>query len=89
MNRDLRESLKMFGEKYNKMNAEAYIESSHHQGLFDTLGDEFTKNDVIAQCMKQGVHSKVKTIIWRWKKDRVIDKIGNDRYKKIKKNAQN
>lgn len=85
MDRDLYESLKMFGEKYNKLNAEAYIEAKHHQSLYETLSDEFTKNDVIAQCIKMGVHSKVKVILWRWKKDKVIEKKGNDIYKKLKK----
>lgn len=85
MDRDLEESLKMFGEKYNKLQNEATVEASHHQGLFESLGDEFTKNDVIEQCMKQGVHSKVKMIIYRWKKDKVIMKVNNDTYKKLKK----
>ena len=85
MDRDLEESLKMFGEKYNKLQNEATVEASHHQGLFESLGDEFTKNDVIEQCMKQGVHSKVKMIIYRWKKDKVITKVNNDTYKKLKK----
>ena len=85
MDRDLEESLKMFGEKYNKLQNEATVESKRHQGLFESLGDEFTKNDVIEQCMKQGVHSKVKVIIYRWKKDKVITKVNNDTYKKLKK----
>lgn len=85
MDRDLEESLKMFGEKYNKLQNEATVESKRHQGLFESLGDEFTKNDVIEQCMKQGVHSKVKVIIYRWKKDKVITKVNNETYKKLKK----
>ena len=55
------------------------------KGLFELLPDEFKKNDVIAACMKMGVHSKVKTIIYRWKKDKVITKVNNDTYKKLKK----
>ena len=85
MDRDLEESLKMFGEKYNNLQTEAAVEVGHHQGLFESLGDEFTKNDLIEQCMKQGVHSKVKMIIYRWKKDKVITKVNNETYKKIRK----
>ena len=85
MDRDLNESMKMFGEKYNKLQNESTVESSHHQGLFELLPDEFKKNDVIAACMKLGVHSKVKVIIYRWKKDKVITKMNNDTYKKLKK----
>lgn len=85
MDRDLYESLKMFGEKYNKLQNEATVESKRHQGLFESLGDEFTKNDVISACMKLGVHSKVKVIIYRWKKDKVITKLNNETYRKVRK----
>lgn len=85
MDRDLHESLKMFGEKYNKLQNEAVVEASHHQGLFESLSDEFTKNDVISACMKLGVHSKVKLIICRWKKDKVITKVNNETYRKVRK----
>lgn len=84
MDRDLYESLKMFGEKYNKLQNEAVVEASHHQDLFESLPDEFTKNDVISACMKLGVHSKVKVIIYRWKKDKVITKVNGETYKKVK-----
>ncbi len=86
MNRDLQESLKMFGEKYNKLQKEAQTEVRHQRGLFESLSDEFTKNDVIAQCMKMGIHTRVKQIIWRWNKDKAITKINNETYKKNKKN---
>lgn len=85
MERDLEESLKMFGVKYNKLQNEAEVETNHHQGLFESLENEFTKNDVIEQCMKLGVRSKVKMIIYRWTKDKAITKINSDRYKKTKR----
>ena len=85
MDRDLEESLKMFGVKYNKLQNEAEVETNHHQGLFESLENEFTKNDVIEQCMKLGVRSKVKMIIYRWTKDKAITKINSDRYKKTKR----
>jgi len=86
MDRDLKESLKMFGDKYNKMQSEAQVEVRHNRGLFESLGDEFTKNDIIAQCIKMGIHSRVKQIIWRWNKDKAIIKLSNETYKKNKKN---
>jgi len=86
MNRDLQESLKMFGEKYNKLQNEVQTDVKNHLSLFESLSDEFTKNDVIAQCMKMGIHSRVRQIIWRWNKDKAITKISNDTYKKTKKN---
>ncbi len=88
MTRDLSESLKMFGAAYNKMNAEAYTEAVRHQGLYDSLSDTFSKNDVIAQCMKQGIHSRVRQIIYRWVRDKVIVKTAKEEYKKVKKNEK-
>lgn len=85
MDRDLKESLKMFGEKYNKLQAESAVESTRHQSLFDALPDEFTKNDVIAQCLKQNIKSKVRQIIWRWKTDKVIAKGEGNTFKKVRK----
>ena len=86
MNRDLQESLKMFGEKYNKLQNDVQPDVKNHSSLFEALPDEFTKNDVIAQCMKMGIHSRVKQIIWRWNKDKAIIKLSNETYKKNKKN---
>jgi hypothetical protein len=84
MDRDLEESLKMFGQKYNELQNSVVTEVNHHQSLFESLPEEFTKNDVIAQCLKQGVHSKVKVILWRWKQDKAIVKVNNELYKKVK-----
>lgn len=89
MNRDLQESLKMFGEKYNKLQSEVQTDVKRHSGLFEALSDEFSKNDVIAQCIKMGIHSRISQILWRWKKDKVITKISNDTYKKAKRNDKN
>lgn len=85
MDRDLAESMKMFGEKYNKLQEESVNETAHHQSLFDALGDEFTRKDVIDQCIKLNIRSKVKVIIHRWKQDGVINKVDQDKYKKVKK----
>lgn len=85
MDRDLQESLKMFGEKYNKLQESVVETSTHHNSLFTSLSNEFSKNDLIAECIKQGVHSKVRLIICRWKQDKVIQATGKDTYKKIRK----
>ena len=87
MTRDLKESLKMFGAEYNKMSADTMSGTvTHHQSLYDALGDTFSKNDVITQCMKMGVHSRVRQIIYRWLKDNAIKKTQTGDYKKVKKN---
>ena len=79
---DLQESLRMFGEKYNKVSQEAVTVSAHHQSLFEALGTKFTKNDIVKECMRLGIKSKVKTIIWRWVQDGVIVKEEKDSYVK-------
>lgn len=84
MERDLQESLKMFGEKYNKMQAEAAVEVKSNTGLFESLDDTFTKNDVIAKCIQLNIKSRIKSIIYRWKKDKVIEKVSSNTYKKLK-----
>ena len=85
MDRDLQESLKMFGEQYNKLQESVQEQSTRHVSLYQALSREFTKNDLIAQCIKQGVHSKVRLIIFRWKKDKVIVQTEKDTYKKVLK----
>ena len=85
MDIDLEESLKMFGKKYNDLQKSIDAEPIHHIGLYDSLEETFTRNDVIAQCLRQGVHSRVKQIIWRWKTDKVIVKINDNEYKKVRK----
>lgn len=82
MTRDLQESLKFFGNKYNKLQNDVATEVATHQSLFEALPDEFTKNDVIAQCIKQGIKSRVRQIIFRWHKDKAVVKIGTDKYRK-------
>lgn len=85
MDRDLKESLKMFGQKYNDNIANTFLDTKHLPGLFDSLPETFTKNDVIAQCIKTNTKTKVKVILYRWRKDKAIDKIGENKYKKIKR----
>ena len=85
MNRDLDESLKMFGEKYNNLQNSVQENATHHNSLFQSLPEQFTRVDLINQCVKQGVHSKVKVIIYRWKADKVIEQLDKDHFKKTKK----
>lgn len=85
MERDLAESLKMFGEKYNSLQNAVVDSATHHKSLFNSLGNEFTRVELINQCIKQNIHSKVKLIIHRWKADKVIEVIDKEHFKKAKK----
>ena len=85
MDRDLKESLAFFGKKYNDLQNDAEVEEVAHNSLFDSLPNDFSKNDVIAQCIKQGIKSRVRQILYRWKQDKAIIKTGQDTYKKAQK----
>ena len=66
------------------MQAEAAVEVKSNTGLFESLDDTFTKNDVIAKCIQLNIKSRIKSIIYRWKKDKVIEKVSSNTYKKLK-----
>lgn len=82
---DLRESLRLFGEKYNKISSEASVESvKTHTSLFETLPNEFSKNDLVKKCISMNILTRAETIIWRWMKDKAIEKTNvKNVYKKI------
>ena len=84
---DLRESLRLFGEKYNNMAAESTTKDvKSHPSLYDSLPDEFTKNDVVKKSMTLNIMTKSEDIIWRWQKDGVIKKTDiKHNYIKVKK----
>ena len=85
MDRDLEESLKMFGKNYNEIQVKAQSDTTttHHANLFADLNDTFTKTDLISMCLLKGIKSKVRLIIHRWKDDGAIKEVKKDLYKKI------
>ena len=88
MDRDLEESLKMFGKSYNELQNSFTTEGTGRQAnIFNQLGDTFTRMDVINLCNKNKIKQRIRQIIYLWKKDKVItDGPTKDTYKKIKKN---
>lgn len=87
MDRDLEESLKMFGKRYNDLQNKVNSDAPTRQGsLFAELSDTFTKIDVINRCNEKGIKQSVRQIIHHWKKDKFISEgAAKDTYKKIKK----
>jgi len=85
---DLMKSLKRYGEEYNKFRAEESAQFSVTKNKFstllDSLGDEFTKQDIVSLCNKYKVNSKVKVIVYFWKSAGLIKKVKNGLWKKIK-----
>lgn len=88
MDRDLEESLKMFGKGYNDLQNNVNADGPRRQGsVFSELGDTFTKMEVINLCSEKGIKQSVRQIIYFWKKEHVIvDGTAKDTYKKAKKN---
>jgi hypothetical protein len=86
MDRDIEESLKMFGKQYNDLQSSALPDAvKRHANLYADLNDTFTKTELISLCLKKGIKSKAALIIHRWKEDDAIKEIKSETYQKTKK----
>ena len=75
----------MFGKRYNELQNTVNTDSTRSQPqIFKALGDTFTKMDLINICAERGVKSKIRNILYIWKKDHVITECGKDSFKKVK-----
>lgn len=83
MHRDLESSLKLWGAKYNSITDTST--PVMQRTVFDCLGESFTRNDVYAVCVKQGIKTPVRRILHEWHKLGTITKIDKDNFKKTKK----
>ena len=84
MEHDLNETLGLWQRQYN----EVYNDNPakiYQKGVFETVGDVFTKVDVFTACKKCLVKSPVKKVISDWIRLGAIEKISVDQYKKTKK----
>lgn len=82
MNQDLENSLKLWGNRYNNEVEDA--PNLNQRSLFAELSQAFTKNDVYAQCIKQGIKSPVRQIVYQWIKLGYVKKIAKNEYEKTK-----
>ncbi len=78
------------GSEYEKLNnADNIIQTrggynSKNKKLYSVLPNEFSGNDVIAQRIQNGDSAScVGTIICRWTSEGLIEKVGDNRYRKI------
>ena len=87
MDCDLYNMLKLWGTQYNQMinESETPKETTRHNNIFVELGDEFTKQDLIAIINKYGSKTQPTMAIYLWKKSGLIEKLCKGRYRKIKK----
>lgn len=83
MHVDIENMLKMWGAKYNEQNT--HLPNLYNVNVFNSLKDEFTKNELLVVMKQQQVKSKVSNVIWQWSKYGFIEKLGDDKFKKTKK----
>jgi hypothetical protein len=83
MNQDIESMLKLWGKRYNSETQDQPLFAQ--KSLFNELSDAFTANDVYAQCMKLGIKTPVRMVIYQWTKLGYVKKIGKNEYSKIKK----
>ena len=70
MDRDLESMLAIWGHKYNEATEE--VKNISQRTVFEALGKVFTKNDVYGICIRQGIKTPIKVIIYRWRKLGII-----------------
>lgn len=82
MHQDLSAMLKLWGQKYNEQAdvAEVFVQRS----LFSSLEETFSRNDMYVSCMKQGIKTPIRRIIFEWKKLGYIEQIDKENFKKKK-----
>lgn len=84
MEHDLNETLSLWQRQYNEVYNDSPVKI-YQKGVFETVGDVFTKVDVFAACKKCLVKSPIRKVISDWIRLGAIEKISVDQYKKIKK----
>lgn len=82
MEKDIAGSLKLWGAKYNE--ATSVGPTLPQKSLYEQLPKQFSRNEVLAQCQRLGIKSKIADIIYRWKQLGYIKKTAAQEWEKIK-----
>ena len=82
MHKDIDCMLKLWGRRYNEQTDVSPV--IVQRSVFDTLEESFTKNDVYVTCLKQGIKTPVRRIIFDWKKLGYIEQQDKEHFKKKK-----
>ena len=80
MHKDLDSMLKLWGAKYNEQTD--VVQKVVQRTVFDSLGETFSRNDVYAVCLKQGIKTPIRRIIFDWKKLNYIEQVDKNNFKK-------
>lgn len=84
---DLYGILKLFGKKYNEhyKRSNEQIKEYKYADLYDSLPDEFTSSDLLSAIDTHHVLTNHYAVISVWKKAKLIEKIGKNKYRKLLK----
>lgn len=80
MHRDIEGMMSLWGARYNEQTETSPMKVQ--RTVFDALPAEFTRADVYTVCMKQGIKSPVRRIIFDWKKLGYINEVSKQLFKK-------
>ena len=80
MHKDIECMLNLWGARYNEQADVSPV--LVQRNVFNALPEEFNKNDIYVVCMKQGIKTPVRHIVFDWKKLGYITKIDKDHFKK-------
>lgn len=83
MHQDIENMIKLWGAKYNEEADTA--PNLTQRTVYSELGETFTRNDIYAVCMRQGIKTQIRRIVFDWKKQGFIEPIDKENFKKIKK----
>ena len=82
MRQDIAASLTLWAQKYNEVAQPQ--KGFYNRNIFAQLGDEFDKNDLYLICKREGVKTRIKQIIYQWKKSKhIIEDAETGKYKKV------
>lgn len=82
MHKDIECMLKLWGKKYNEVTDVSPV--TVQRTVYDSLDETFTKNDVYVVCMKQGIKTPIRRIIFDWKKLGYLEELNKETFKKKK-----
>lgn len=82
MHKDIESMLRLWGAKYNELTDTAQVKVQ--RTVFDALGETFTKNDIYAVCVRQGIKTPVRRIVHEWTKMKYVERVDKETFKKKK-----
>lgn len=88
MEKDIESTLNLWGQKYNTSVTTA--PSLNQRSLYNELGDRFNNNDLYAACLKYGIKTRIRGIVYQWSKMGFVKKVAKGEYEKVSiKNKSN